>query len=56
MIRSLRLVFGALKLVCILAILYIFFVINIIGGGGPILLGIAIFFVYKFVASATKKG
>jgi hypothetical protein len=54
MIRTVRFFFGLLKLACILVALYIFFLVNIVGGGGPILLAIAIFVVVKFVA-ATKK-
>jgi hypothetical protein len=54
MFRTVKLFFGLLKLACILVALYIFFLVNIVGGGGPILLAIAIFVVVKFVA-ATKK-
>ena len=54
MLRTVRFFFGLLKLACILFALYVFLLMNIVGGGGPILLAIAIFFVVKFIA-ATKK-
>ena len=54
MLNTVRFLFGLLKLVFVLMALYIFFVMNIVGGGGPIILVIAIFFVVKFIA-ATKK-
>jgi hypothetical protein len=56
MFRTVRLFFGLLKLVCILVALYIFFLVNIVGGGGPILLAMAIFFVIKFVVATKKIG
>jgi len=54
MFRTVRLFLGLLKLACILVALYIFFLVNIVGGGGPILLVVAIFIVIKFVAASKK--
>jgi hypothetical protein len=56
MFRTVKLVLGLLKLACILLALYILFLVNIVGGGGPILLAIAIFFVVKFIAATKKVG
>lgn len=56
MFRTMRLFFRLLKLICILFALYAFFLLNIVGGGGPILLVIAIFLVGKFIASTKKVG
>jgi hypothetical protein len=56
MFRTVRLLFGLLKLACILVTLYIFFLVNIVGGVGPIILVIALFFVVKFIVGTKKVG
>jgi len=43
--------FKLIKLLVILAALWIFFAMNIVGGGGPILLLIAVFAAYKIFFS-----
>jgi hypothetical protein len=55
MFRLLNLGFKLLKLACILVLLYLFFLLNLVSGGGALLALVAIFFVGKFILAAGKK-
>lgn len=56
MFRLFGILFGLIKLLLILAGLYVFAALNIVSGGGFLVLLIAGFFILKFLASTQKKG
>ncbi len=48
-------IWNFIKLVFILIALYVFLLLNIVGGGGPILLVIAVVTIFRFVSSLNKR-